>query len=116
MLRKNFLHSPEKAFFDFQETELFYIFFKKFFLHFGKGIFRTRSIFRNVVYLQLKAYLEDFQTSTMGKFAKIAEKIKKITGNCLYSLKRKIFLYFRKRKPRKNFLIFQETELSSTKR
>ena len=50
---KNFIiFSQKKNSLYFQESKLSYIFFKKFFLYFGKGIFRT------LVHLELGAYLE----------------------------------------------------------
>ena len=72
-------------------------------------------------------YLEHCQTFTMERLAKryLPSALKKnscifrkwnflalVLRNYLYFLKRKIFLYFSKRKPRKKFLMFQETELS----
>ena len=36
------------------------------------SMFRTRSIFRNLVYSERQVYLENCQTCTMERFAKIA--------------------------------------------
>ena len=64
---------PEKVSYIFRKRELSCFFLKKkFFLYFGKGIFRT------LPYLEVKAYLEPevnsehCQTSTMERFVKIA--------------------------------------------
>ena len=93
------------------------------------AIFRTRSIFRNLVCSKPETYSEHCQTSTIEHFAKIATwrtfqamLINKSTPgkwnfltltlkNFLYFLKRKLFLYLTRRKPRKKILIFLETEL-----
>ena len=74
-------------------------------MYFGKGIFRT------LVYSEPEAYSEHCQTSTMEKksfyifwyFVKC---------NFLALVLWKLFLYFRKWKPRKKFLIFQQKGLS----
>ena len=36
------------------------------------NVFRTRSIFRTLVYAELETYSGHYQTSTMERFAKIA--------------------------------------------
>ena len=53
---KKFLIFSQKSLSNFQETELSYIFFKKFFLYFRKGLFRTRSMFRTLVYSEPEVY------------------------------------------------------------
>ena len=76
--KKNFLIFSKKSFSNFQETELYCIFLKKVFLIFRErymqnhGRFRTRSIFRTLVYSEPEAYSEHCQTSTMECFANIA--------------------------------------------
>ena len=60
----------------------FFVYLKRFFLYFGKGIFRT------LVYSEPETYSEQYQTPTMERFAKIATW--------------RTFLYFDK----KNFLPF----------
>ena len=65
-----------KKFFIFQEKDLFYISGNGFFLYFEKryirnpDIFRTRSICRTLVYLELETYSESCQIPTMEHFAK----------------------------------------------
>ena len=67
-----------KQFLIFSQKKVFLIFRKQNFLIFREryiqnlGIFRTRSIFRTLVYLQLKAYSEHCQTSAIERFIKIA--------------------------------------------
>ena len=75
------------------------------------GIFRTRSIYRTLVYSEPEAYSEHCQTSTMERFTKISYLVhfKKSSYIFLYFWKwnflalvlRKFFLHFRERKPRK---------------
>ena len=96
----------KKSFSNFQETELFHIFFKQGFLLFWEryiqdlGIFRTRSIIRTLVYSEPETYSEHCQTFTMKRFAKVA------TLNLVHFLSPiSKFLYFLK---------FREMELSSS--
>ena len=59
---KKFVTVSHTSFSNFQKTELFYIYFRMFFLYFGKGIFRTRSIFRTLIYPEHGAYSENSET------------------------------------------------------
>ena len=74
-------------------------------MHFGKGIFRT------LVYSEPEAYSEHCQTSTMEKksFYIFWYFVK---WNFLALVLWKLFLYFRKWKPRKKLFIFQQKGLS----
>ena len=45
--------------------------------------------------------------NTRGNFLSLKNKKNRPPKNFLYSFKRKVFLYFRKWKPRKKFFIFQ---------
>ena len=58
--RKNSLHFRKRNFLIFQERYIQ-----------NPDIFRTKSIFRTLVYLGSEAYSEHRQTSTMERFAKI---------------------------------------------
>ena len=70
LLWKCFLYLIKKSFSNFQDTELCHIFFRKVFLLFQEKyiqnpvIFRTRSIFRTLVYLESKAYLNIYNVTS----------------------------------------------------
>ena len=65
--------TPNK-FFIFQETELYHILGKVYsepwYIQ-NSSIFRTRSIFRTLVYSEPELYSEHYQTSTMKSFAEV---------------------------------------------
>ena len=135
---KKFLYFLKKSFSNFQETEFSYIsgkiYSEPWYIQ-NPGIFRTRSIFRTLVYLELEAYSEPWyiqnsrcQTSTMEHLAKIVQKIKKkflyfltfqemklsssdIKKFLIFSQKKAVLIFQETETPKK-FLIFQETELS----
>ena len=86
---------------NFQEMELSYIFFKKFFLYFGKGIFRTLACLELEAYSESETYSEHCQTSTMKCFAK---------NSYLALFPASALNFFPKKPTLKNFLIFPETE------
>ena len=81
--------------------ELSYIFFKKFFLYFGKGIFRTLACLELEAYSESETYSEHCQTSTMKCFAK---------NSYLALFPASALNFFPKKPTLKNFLIFPETE------
>ena len=66
---KSFSYFLEKSFSNFQGTELSYIFFKKVFLYFGKGIFRILTYLELEAYSKPEAYSEHCQV--MECFAKL---------------------------------------------
>ena len=81
--------------------ELSYIFLKKFFLYFGKGIFRTLACLELEVYSECETYSEHCETSTMKCFAK---------NSYLAHFPASALNFFPKKPTLKNFLIFPEIE------
>ena len=74
---RSFLYVLKKSFSNFQEMKLSCVFFKNvffyspFFLYIQNPIiFRTRSIFRTMLYSEPETYSEHCQTSRMKSFAK----------------------------------------------
>ena len=74
----HFLYFFPKKFLIFSQKKPFLIFRKRNFLIFWEKyiqnpeMFRTRSIFRTLVYSKSEAYSEHCQTSTMERFVKVA--------------------------------------------
>ena len=64
--QENSLYFKKRNFLKFQETELSYIFLR-FFLYFGKEIFRTLAYLDLEAYSEPESYLEHCQTSTMER-------------------------------------------------
>ena len=96
---KNFLYFlKRKLFLYFRNREkALYISGNKTFLHFGEryiqntSMFRTRSIFKTIAYVELEAYLEHCQTFTMECLAKNS-----YLAHFLIFREIRTFLYFKK--------------------